>query len=183
MSPQILRLGDTRLRQICTPVTDLEDPQFIQENQILKTTLEEFRQKHGFGRGIAAPQLGIAKRFIALNLGAATFTMINPIITWRSVETFTMWDDCMCFPELLVKLRRHSSISVQFLNEQGVTQTWEKLERRIAELLQHEIGHLDGVLATDLVLDAASVIKRSDFEAAPERYMSQVDYVIASSNY
>nr|WP_315466453.1 peptide deformylase [uncultured Undibacterium sp.] len=109
--------------------------------------------------------------------------MINPIITWRSVETFTMWDDCMCFPELLVKLRRHSSISVQFLNEQGVTQTWEKLERRIAELLQHEIDHLDGVLATDLVMDAASVIKRSDFEAAPERYMSQVDYVIASSNY
>jgi peptide deformylase len=183
MSPQILRLGDTRLRQICTPVADLEDPQFIQENQILKTTLEEFRQKHGFGRGIAAPQLGIAKRFIALNLGAATFTMINPIITWRSVETFTMWDDCMCFPELLVKLRRHSSISVQFLNEQGVTQTWEKLERRIAELLQHEIDHLDGVLATDLMLDAASVIKRSDFEAAPEHYMSQVDYVIASSDY
>nr|WP_315466452.1 peptide deformylase [uncultured Undibacterium sp.] len=69
MSPQILRLGDTRLRQICIPVTDLEDPQFIQENQILKTTLEKFRQKHGFGLGIAAPQLGIAKRFIALNLG------------------------------------------------------------------------------------------------------------------
>ena len=183
MNAQILKLGDTRLRRICTPVTDLADPQFLNESGDLKAALEEFRQRHGFGRGIAAPQLGVAKRFIALNLGAETFAMINPVVTWRSAETFTMWDDCMCFPELLVKLRRHSSISVEFVNEQGLNQTWEKLERSLAELLQHEIDHLDGLLATDLVLDAVSIIQRVDFEAAPERYISQVDYVIASNDY
>ena len=178
MNAQILTLGDTRLRRICTPVTDLADPQFLKESGDLKAALEEFRQRHGFGRGIAAPQLGIAKRFIVLNLGAETFTMINPEITWRSAETFTMWDDCMCFPELLVKLRRHDSISVQFIDEQGMTQIWERIARPIAELLQHEIDHLDGVLATDLAADGKDIVPRDIFDANPAQFQSQVDYVI-----
>ncbi len=178
MSAQILKLGDARLRYICAPVTDLADPQFLNESRDLKAALEEFRQRHGFGRGIAAPQLGIAKRFIALNLGAATFTVINPIITWRSAETFSMWDDCMCFPELLVKLRRHDSISVQFIDEQGLTQTWEQIARPVAELLQHEIDHLDGVLATDLAEGGTDIIPRNVFDANPAQFQSQVDYVI-----
>ncbi|WP_395011036.1 peptide deformylase [Undibacterium sp.] len=178
MSTQILTLGDARLRRICTPVTNLADPQFLNESRDLKAALEVFRQRHGFGRGIAAPQLGIAKRFIALNLGAATFTMINPIITWRSAETFTMWDDCMCFPELLVKLRRHDSISVQFIDEQAIVQNWERIARPIAELLQHEIDHLDGVLATDLATDGTDIISRDIFDANPAQFQSQVDYVI-----
>ncbi len=178
MNAEILKLGDTRLRRICTEVTDLADPQFLKESTDLKAALEEFRQRHGFGRGIAAPQLGIAKRFIALNLGQGPWTMINPVIKWRSTETFTMWDDCMCFPELLVKLQRHVSISVQFIDEQGCVQIWEKLNRELSELLQHEIDHLDGVLATDLALDGNSVIQRVDFDAAPDHFIAQVDYVI-----
>ena len=163
MSAQILKLGDARLRYICAPVTDLADPQFLNESRDLKAALEEFRQRHGFGRGIAAPQLGIAKRFIALNLGAATFTMINPIITWRSAETFSMWDDCMC---------------LQFIDEQGMTQTWEQIARPVAELLQHEIDHLDGVLATDLAEDGTDIIPRNVFDANSAQFQSQVDYII-----
>lgn len=176
--PAVLPVDDRRLRRQCEELSDLRDPQFLQENQVLQATLNAFRAQHGFGRGIAAPQLGIAKRFIALNLGAGTFSMINPIITWRSVQTFTMWDDCMCFPELLVKVRRHISISVQFLDEQGESQIWEHIPQAVAELLQHEIDHLDGVLALDLALDDNSIISRREFNADPEKFSQQVDYVI-----
>lgn len=176
--PEVLPMSDPRLRRLCEDVTDLDDPQFLQENQMLQAALNAFRARFGFGRGIAAPQLGIAKRFIALNLGEGSFSMINPRITWRSDETFTMWDDCMCFPDLLVKVRRHTSISVQFLDEQGNMQYWEQIEQSLAELLQHEIDHLDGVLATDLAVDATGIIQRSDFLKDPHKFSQQVDYVI-----
>ena len=73
----------------------------------------------------------------------------------------------MCFPDLLVKVRRHASISLTFLDEQGALQEWERLGRAESELLQHELDHLDGVLATDLALDARSIIYRTAFDADP----------------
>ena len=171
-------MSDPRLRVVSEVVMDIADVQFQLESQTLKTCLDTFRAERGFGRGIAAPQIGIAKRFIALNLGQDSFTIINPEITWRSDETFTMWDDCMCFPDLLVKVRRHSSISLRFVDEKGESQIWEKIERSVSELLQHEIDHLDGVLATDLAIDEDSVIRRAQLEENFEKFSALVDYVI-----
>jgi peptide deformylase len=178
MSDRILVLGDPRLRVVCEPVEDVADPIFREENARLQAALDAFRAERGFGRGIAAPQIGIPRRFIALNLGAGTRSLINPVITWRSPETFTLWDDCMCFPELLVRVRRHHSISIRYLDEGGRAQAWEEVGQAESELLQHELDHLDGVLATDLALDSRSIIYRSAFDAAPAHFQSQVDYVI-----
>ncbi|MDR3682318.1 MAG: peptide deformylase [Geothrix sp.] len=178
MTDRVLLLGDPRLRVVCETVQDVADPDFRRENERLKAALDAFRAKRGFGRGIAAPQIGIPRRFIALNLGAGTHSLINPAITWRSPETFTLWDDCMCFPELLVKVRRHRSISITFLDEGGQPRTREQVGPAESELLQHELDHLDGVLATDLALDARSIIYRAAFDDAPAHFQSQVDYVI-----
>lgn len=123
----VLPLGDPRLRRLCAPVPDVSAPSFRSDNERLKASLDAFRLEYGFGRGIAAPQIGIPSSFISLNLGAGTHSLINPVITWRSLETFTLWDDCMCFPHLLVRLRRHSSVSVEFLDEQGRHQAWDRL--------------------------------------------------------
>ena len=117
MIDRVIPLGDPRLRLICNTVQDVNDAELRSENQRLKTALDAFRAEKGFGRGIAAPQIGIPKRPISLNLGKGTFSIINPSVTWRSDETFTLWDDCMCFPELLVRVRRTASISVTFLDE------------------------------------------------------------------
>jgi peptide deformylase len=84
----------------------------------------------------------------------------------------------MCFPDLLVKVRRNTSISITFMDEQGQSQRWEHLGQAESELLQHEIDHLDGVLAIDLALDTGSIIYRTAFEADPTTFQSQVDYVI-----
>lgn len=178
MSDRVLSLEDPRLRIICAPIQDITNPEFIRENERLKVALNAFRAERGFGRGIAAPQIGILKRFIAVNFGEGTYSMINPVITWRSQETFTLWDDCMCFPDLMVKVRRSLSISIRFINEQGQSMALEKVSQAESELFQHELDHLDGVLATDLALDSQSIINRSAYEADPSYFHSQVDYVI-----
>jgi len=174
----VLPLGDPRLRVVCAPVADVADPAFQAENRRLQAALDAFRAERGFGRGIAAPQIGIPKRFIAINLGQGTRTLVDPVIAWRSEDTFTLWDDCMCFPDLLVKLRRHASVSVHWMDEWGAAQAWERLGPAESELLQHELDHLDGVLATDLALDARSLIRRAAFAADPAFFQRQVDYLI-----
>jgi peptide deformylase len=178
VNDRVLPLGDPRLRLVCKVVRDISDPAFQEENQRLKVALDLFRAEHGFGRGIAAPQIGITKRFISINLGKGTHSLLNPVITWRSPETFTLWDDCMCFPDLLVKVRRNASISITYLDEAGEPQKWERLGRAESELLQHELDHLDGVLAVDLAVDSRSIIYRTAFNADPAYFQNQVDYVI-----
>jgi len=175
MSDAILPLGDPRLREPALPVVQVLDPQFRAENARLHAALEAFRRANGFGRGVAAPQIGIPRRFIAVNLGQGSQSLINPEITWRSPETFTLWDDCMCFPWLLVRVRRHCSISLAFQDELGVHQHWDHLERGEAELIQHECDHLDGVLAIDRAEGPEAIISREAFAHHPEHFARTVD--------
>jgi len=178
MSSPILPLGDPRLRVTAQLVLDLNDPAFRDENARLKGVLDAFRKSFGFGRGVAAPQIGVARRIIALNMGRGTRSFINPQITWRSPETFTLWDDCMCFPWLLVRVRRQQSISLTYLDEQGTQRTWEHLGQAEAELVQHECDHLDGILATDRAEGPEAIISREAFTTWKEHFTSQVDYTI-----
>lgn len=175
---KVLLLGDPRLRKPCKPVTDVKNPGFLHERQRLHATLAAFRAEHGFGRAISAPQIGVTLRFIAVNLGDGAFTMINPEITWCSKETFTMWDDCMSFPFLLVRVRRHRAISVRYSDDEGRVKVLERLDQSTSELLQHEIDHLNGVLAVDHALDADAIVSREAFEENPDWFAAKVDYVI-----
>jgi peptide deformylase len=174
----ILQLGDPRLRQVSAPVVDFADPTLREDQRRLHATLAAFRRAHGFGRAISAPQIGVPQRFIALNLGTGPQLLVNPEITWTSHETFTMWDDCMSFPSLLVRVQRYQSISVRYLDEHGKPHEWPRLDQATSELLQHEIDHLDGILAVDRALDRDSLVLREVFEAQRPYFARQVDYVI-----
>ena len=175
---QVLLLGDPRLRARCERVEDPRAPEARADLARLAAALDEFRRTRGFGRGIAAPQIGIPLRFVAINLGEGTRCLVNPEISWRSPETFTMWDDCMSFPELLVRVRRHDSISVRYQDEEGEERSRERLGRAESELLQHELDHLDGVLAIDRAIDRESLVLRAAFDLDPESFRARVDYVI-----
>ena len=170
----VLLLGDPRLRVRSSEVERYDREAF----DSLAATLEAFRKKHGFGRAISAPQIGVAQRFIAVNLGKGPFFIVNPVITWRSEETFTMWDDCMSFPDLLVRVARAKSISLEYVDENLRPQTWSEMDQAAAELLQHEIDHLDGVLAVDRALDRQSLVMRAQYEKDRERLDAMVDYTI-----
>lgn len=175
---KVVQIGDPVLRRVADPVEEFDAPGFREEAERLEATLEAFRREQGFGRAIAAPQIGVSRRFIALNLGCGPFVIVNPEIVRRSDETFTMWDDCMSFPWLLVRVRRHSRISVRYRDLDGKTREWPNLDRAASELLQHEIDHLDGILALDRALDRDSIVSREVFEADRETFRKRVDYCI-----
>ena len=170
---EILQLGDPRLRVEALPVENLGALQFRQDAARLETTLAAFRAEQGFGRAIAATQIGIERRLLALELGNGPELMIHPENTWRSTDTFTLWDDCTNFPSLLVKVRWHTSISVAFLDRKGTPRKWERLDRSVSELLQHEIDYLDGILA----VDRDSLVLRNVFERDRGLFLAQVDGV------
>ncbi len=178
---RILLLGDPRLRRVCDPVADFSSREFQEEGQRLTEVLETFRKRHGFGRAIAAPQIGINKRFVAMNLGNGPFLLVNPHLAWVSDESFTMWDDCMSFPWLMVRLERHVSADLCYQNGRGEVITWENLEQPVSELIQHEIDHLNGVLAVDRALDRNSIISREVYLERRQHFDSLVDYVIRAT--
>jgi peptide deformylase len=164
--PRVLLLGNPLLKKVCKSVLDFGSKLLSAEAGSLHGVLLAFREAHGFGRGIAAPQIGILKRIVTINLDGRRTTMVNPEIIWSSSEEFVLWDDCMSFPDLLVKLKRKSSISVKFQDEAGQFNIWGNLEPSVSELLQHEIDHLDGILAIDRALDRNSISYRVNVPAA-----------------
>jgi peptide deformylase len=157
----ILIEGDERLRRRALPIESI-DAQTRRHIDQCVATLTAFRRRHGFGRALAAPQLGISLRLIAVDLGAGPFVVINPKITWRSTETFELWDDCFSVPDRIVRVRRHRSISLECRDGQLRLRRWDRLPPDLSELLQHEIDHLDGILMTDRAVSAEAVRPASD---------------------
>jgi peptide deformylase len=90
-----------------------------------------------------------------------------------------MWDDCMSVPWLLVRLRRHRSVSLEYTDREGRRQSWQDLDVATSELMQHEVDHLDGVLLVDRAEDAGAMVAREVFERDPDRFRAEVDYTIA----
>lgn len=173
---EILQLGHPSLRRPASPVDDVTDPAFRRQAALLVETLAAFRDRFGFGRAITAPQIGVPSRFVAVELGDGPLVLVNPQITWRSEGTFTMWDDCMCFPGLLVRVQRHRSVSVGFTDASGNQRSWEQLDLPVAELMQHELDHLDGILAVDRAEGVEDVVSREAFDALREDFLRQVDH-------
>lgn len=150
----ILLLGDPRLYQKCDSITK-EELVFVQDwVSDLHNVMEEIRARYNFGRAIAAPQLGIMKRLVYMNIDKPV-VFINPRIVYHGDEQFEMWDDCMSFPHLLVRLRRYKSITVHYLDEKWESREW-KMQGDLSELLQHEVDHLDGILSTMRAIDEQS---------------------------
>jgi len=150
----ILPLGDPRLYELSAPVERDEVSSLKPAIRDLHEIILEFRAKYNAGRAVAAPQIGVMKRLICWNINQP-ITIINPVLSNLSEELFELWDDCMCFPNLLVRLKRHRSLTLTFRDEQWNEHTWN-LENDLSELIQHEYDHLDGILATQRAIDDKS---------------------------
>jgi len=159
---EIFLLGNPLLRQRCRIVRDPRSEETRQIIADLRDTLAEFRSHRGFGRGIAAPQIGSSQKIIYVN-SDYTGALINPVITRKSRMRFRLWDDCFSFPDLLVHVQRNYSVVVSFTDEQGKRRQLHA-KGAFAELLQHEIDHLNGVLAIDRAVDSRHIILRSEYE-------------------
>ena len=150
----LLLLGDPRLYEACAPVLESELPLVAGWVTDLHAVMADVRAKYGFGRGIAAPQIGVMKRLVYLHLDGP-MVLINPALSDPSAALFELWDDCMSFPNLLVRVRRHQAVTVTYRDEHWQLRTWA-VQDGLSELLQHECDHLDGVLCTMRALDTHS---------------------------
>jgi len=151
---RVLQLGNPRLYETSEPVKKEELEGLRPVFRDLHDIILEFRAKYNAGRAIAAPQIGVMKRVICWNVDTPK-VIINPEITFLSEELMELWDDCMSFPNLLVRLKRHKSCTVHFHDENWEPQIWH-LENDLSELFQHEFDHLDGILATQRAIDDRS---------------------------
>jgi peptide deformylase len=158
---RIRQLGDPLLRAVSSPVGAPGEAEAVFQD--LRDTLHEFQRTHGFGRGISAVQIGEPKRLIYIELEGRAYLLRNPQYEWQSEEKFELWDDCFSFPDLLVRLERAVTVRVRFDNPAGEV---ERLEATgpFSELLQHEIDHLDGILAVDRALEGNSLCTREEYE-------------------
>ena len=97
---EILLLGNESLYNVSREVTEDMD-KIIQVVNDLHDTIINFREKYGFGRAIAAPQIGEFLRIIYMNFDNKSYALINPRLEFGE-EEFQVWDDCMSFPGLEV---------------------------------------------------------------------------------
>jgi peptide deformylase len=150
----ILLLGNPLLYENSVPVKREEVNGLLPEIDLMFETVLDFRNKYGAGRAIAAPQIGLLKRIICLNIDKPV-ALINPELSELSSEMFEVWDDCMSFPNLLVKVMRHKKLTITFYDLNWQKHCWQ-LKDDMAELIQHEYDHLDGILATQRAVDNQS---------------------------
>jgi peptide deformylase len=158
----ILQLGNPTLRVNCKRVASFESHELLSLTSDLRDTLYDFESRHGFGRGIAAPQIGVTQRVIFIHVDEPV-ALVNPVIVKRDRKLMTLWDDCFSFPNLLVKVRRNISVEVRYQDENGKS---HKLNAQggLSELLQHEIDHINGTLAVDRAVDSKHIVFRSEYE-------------------
>jgi peptide deformylase len=157
---EILQLGNPDLYEVSDEVEKDELDLMRDIASDLEDTMLDFRERYSAGRAIAAPQIGVRKRMIYMNAGEPV-VLLNPEITEQSADMIEVWDDCMSFPELLVRVRRHSSIKVAY---RDLDWNEKELEAQgdLSELLQHEIDHLNGILAVMRAIDDRSFVTRSE---------------------
>lgn len=161
---EILLLGDTRLYEPSEAVDPEEVSALLPVINDLEETMIDFQRRHGWGRAIAAPQIGVLKRIVCMHVDRP-LVLLNPILDAHSSEKELFWEDCMSFPELLVCLENPVSCRLTYRDPE-----WREhrvhLSHDFAELLQHEVDHLDGVLSVQRARDSHSIALR---RALPEK--------------
>jgi peptide deformylase len=174
----VLQLGDPGLREVAKRVSDPTAAEIRALVDDLSDTLAYWRKTSGYGRGIAGPQLGVKLRVIFLRLpGEGPWPLVNPEITWRSGEKIVVWDACLSFLSIFMQVERHREITVRY---QDLRAEWQEVrateDRNLSELLQHEIDHLNGILAVDRITDIKTMCTREEFE---KRYRAESPYAVA----
>lgn len=175
----VLQLGNPKLREVAARVSDPTAAEIRALVEDLADTLAHWRRETGYGRGIAAPQLGVGLRVIFLRLpGEDPWPLVNPEIVERSAQKIIVWDACLSFLSIFMKVERHRDIIVRY---QDLSGTWHDVrageERDLSELLQHEIDHLDGILAVDRITDIRTLCTKEEFES---RFRASSPYAVTA---
>ncbi|CEO89408.1 MAG TPA: peptide deformylase [Syntrophaceticus sp.] len=138
---KIVEIGEPVLRQKCREVTVI--------NKKIKKLLDRMKEAmyKANGVGLAAPQVGVSKRIVVVDVGEGVWELINPEIIFQEGEELGI-EGCLSIPGVAGEVSRAARVRVRALNRQGQQQV-VTAEGLGARALQHEIDHLDGILFID----------------------------------
>lgn len=152
MEREILLLGNSKLYEVSDEVKREELDSLRSTFEDMFDCIKGIRRDYGFGRAIAAPQIGIKKRLICM-ITDKSYVIINPSLEFIGSEMMDVMDDCMSFPKLIVHVKRYRHCILRYLDKHWKPQ--EKcMDDDMSELIQHEYDHLDGILATMRAIDS-----------------------------
>lgn len=143
MKKKIFKIGSEELRGKSREITrfDARIPLLLRD---MADTMYEAR-----GVGLAAPQIGILRRMVVIDVGEGLIELVNPVITARDGEDVGP-EGCLSVPGRQGMVKRSAKVSVSARDAKGEAFTLEA-EGLLARALQHELDHLDGVLYVDIM--------------------------------
>ena len=145
----IVKEGDETLRKVCKDVTSFDDRLGILLDDMAETMYE------ADGVGLAAPQIGVLRRVVVIDVGDHLYEMVNPEIIEREGEQIGT-EGCLSSPGIFGKVKRPAKVKVRALDRHGKPYEIEA-EELFAVACCHEIDHLDGVLFRDKVIEYIEV--------------------------
>ena len=138
---KVVLTGDPVLRRIAHPVKEVNDNIKKLMNNMAETMY------HAKGVGLAAPQVGISKRVIVVDIGEGLFKLVNPeIVASSGIQDGA--EGCLSLPDVVGNVKRSERGTVKALDENGDEVTIEATGY-LARAFQHEIDHLNGIIFTD----------------------------------
>jgi len=137
----IRKIGDDILRKRAREVTEIDDR--IKE---LLTDMAETMYAND-GVGLAAPQVGVLRRVVTIDVGEGLIELINPVIESRDGEQIN-YEGCLSVPTKIGEVKRPNRLKVSALNRNGKPFKFIA-EGFLARAVCHELDHLDGVLFVD----------------------------------
>ncbi len=143
----IIKAPDPRLKLHCKAVDAVDG----EARRLMDDMLETMHKANGIG--LAAPQVGVTKRIIVLDLsheeeGLAPLRMANPEIVWASEEERLHEEGCLSLPDQWADVVRPERVRVRYLDHENEIREIEA-SGMLATCVQHEMDHLDGILFVD----------------------------------
>ncbi len=150
----IIIAPDPRLKRTCAPVDSVDDSLRTLMDDMLETMYD------APGVGLAAPQVGVAKRIIVVDAARgeeppAPHRLVNPEIVWSSDDAKVHEEGCLSLPTYYEEVERPDRIRVRYTDENNAEQELDA-DGLLSVVIQHEMDHLDGVLFVDHI----SALKR-----------------------
>lgn len=142
---EIKKFEDPVLRKRCKEVKEI--------NEEIKKLIDDMAETmdRGHGIGLAAPQIGVSKRIVVVKTDFAKpdyIALVNPKIIKKSRETEIREEGCLSFPGVFLKIKRAKEVIVEGQDIKS-GRVGFSAKGFLAEVFQHEIDHLDGVLFFD----------------------------------
>ncbi|HIR75619.1 MAG TPA: peptide deformylase [Candidatus Choladousia intestinipullorum] len=135
---QIRIMGDEKLEKVCRPVTEMT----ARTKELIADMLDTMYDANGVG--LAAPQVGILKRIVVIDVGDGPLVLVNPEILETSGEQ-TGQEGCLSLPGQAGIVTRPNYVKVKALNEE-MEEIEIEGEELLARAICHECDHLDGIM-------------------------------------